>query len=359
MVLLASCTTTTKNDYQENYKVVNPLIADTVLINEYVAEISALQNVELRSRLSGFIETIYVDEGQMVRKGQTLFKINNKKYLQELLKAKAALKSAMAELKSSEIELSNTEKLLNKKIISKSEFDLASVKVEALNAKVEEARSDQSQAELNLSFTEVKAPFDGIINRIPNKTGSLVEEGTLLTTLSNNKEVFAYFHMSEKDYLDYATSREEVKFKKVSLLMANGARYPHLGVIETTESEFNKGTGNIAFRARFNNPNNLLKHGASGKVLVKNSVKNAMLIPQRSTFEIQGNIYVYLVTANNTIRQQLVVPLARLPHIYVIEPTLSTNDIIILEGIQKLREGDTIAPELVSFSQTNPTNTKG
>jgi len=357
IMILASCSTNTTKTTEEKYQVISPFITDTVSTNEYVAEINALQNVEIRARISGFIETVFVDEGQTVHKGQTLFSISSKEYQQDLLKAKAALSSATADLKSAKIELENIQKLLDKKIVARTELEMQKAKVDALKAKVAEAESDEAQANLNLSFAEIKAPFDGIINRIPNKTGSLVEEGTLLTSISNNKEVFAYFNVSEKDYLDYAISKQEGKSKEVSLILANGTLYKHTGQIETTESEFDKSTGNIAFRAKFPNPEQLLKHGASGKVLVKTELKNAMLIPQKSTFEIQENIYVFVVTANNKVQQHKVVPIARLPHLYAIVQTLTANEKIIYEGIQRAKDGDTIIPETISFSEiTNSKN---
>ena len=351
IVVLASCSTAIQKEKQETYKVTSPLITDTVITNEYVAEINALQNVEVRSRIQGFIENILVDEGQTVRQGQTLFKISSKEYQQELQKTKAVLKSAMADLKSAQIELDNSQKLLEKNIISKPEYDLAAAKVESLKAQVEEAESDKAQAELNLSFAEIKAPFDGIINRIPKKTGSWVEQGTLLTSISNNKDVFAYFNVSEKDYLEYVTTNGEGKSKTVSLLLSNGNVYNYTGIIETSESEFDKSTGNIAFRSKFPNPDNLLKHGASGKVLVKTKLKNAMLIPQQSTFEVQENIYVFVVNADNTVRQKKIIPIARLPHSYVIEQSLIANEKIIYEGIQRVKDGDKIITETISFSE--------
>lgn len=241
--------------------------------------------------------------------------------------------------------------MLDKKIIGKPEYDLALAKVETLKAKIEEAQSDEAQANLNLSYAEIKAPFDGIINRIPHKTGSLIEEETLLTTLSNNREVYVYFNVSEKDYLDYASSKGEGNSKEVSLVLANGAMYNYNGIIETTESEFDKSTGNIAFRAKFPNPENLLKHGGSGKVLVKTELKNAILIPQKSTFEIQGNIYVFVVNADSTVQQRQIKPTARLSQLYVIEPALQTSDRIIYEGIQKVKDGDKVQTETVSFSK--------
>jgi len=354
ILLIAACSSNKIKETEEKYQVVNPLVMDTIYQNEFVAEINALQNVEIRSRIKGFIENIYVDEGQTVHKGQTLFTISSKGFQQDLLKAKASLKSAMADLKSAEIELQSTQNLLDKNIISKPELDLAKAKVDAMNAKIAEAQSDEAQANLNLSFAEIKAPFDGIINRIPNKTGSLVEEGTLLTTISNNKEVYAYFKVSETDYLNYITAKGEGKSKEVSLVLANGSLYNYTGMIETTESEFDKSTGNIAFRAKFPNPEQILKHGSSGKVLVKTALKNAMLIPQKSTFEVQENIYVFVVDKNNKVQQRKVVPSQRLPQLYVIISGLSNDDKIIYEGIQSVKDGEKIVPETVSF--TNPKN---
>lgn len=350
-LFLTSCSTTSQKKQQETYKVISPLVTDTVITSEYVAEINALQNVELRSRIKGVIEEILVDEGQQVHQGQTLFRISSKEVRQALQKAKAIFKSAVSELKSSEIELENSRKLLEKQIIGRSEYELASSKVDALKAKVEEAESDKAQAELQLSFAEVKAPFDGIINRIPKKMGSLVEDGTLLTTISNSKEVFAYFHVSEKEYLDYVAQNDDKKSKNVSLLLANGTPYPQSGEIETIESEFDESTGNIAFRAKFPNPERLLKHGASGKVLVKSKLKNAMLIPQKSTFEVQEYVYLFTVDAQNIVRQQRIIPIARLPHFYVIQPTISADEKILYEGIQKVKDGEKVVTETVSFSQ--------
>jgi RND family efflux transporter MFP subunit len=351
MIVLASCSNlNTKEEKEVKYKVTSALITDTFYNSEYVAEINALQNVEVRTRIKGFIETILVDEGQPVRKGQILFTISSKEYYQALIKTKAALKSAMADLKAAEIELDNSQKLLDKKIIGKPEFDLVNAKVEALKANVEEAESDKAQSELNLSFTQIKAPFDGTINRIPNKTGSLLEEGTLLTTISNNKEVFAYFNVSEKDYLEYITSKGEGKSKEVSLLLANGKLYNYIGKIETTENEFDKSTGNIAFRAKFPNPSNLLKHGASGKVLVKTTLKNATLIPQKSTFEIQGNIYVFAVDKNKIVQMKKVTIAYRLPQLYAVTAGLLKDEKFIYEGIQRVKDGDKVQTENIIFS---------
>ncbi len=353
-IILTSCSTNDKTTVLEKFPVIPTLIKDTVYTDEFVASIQAKQNVEVRTRIKGYIENILVDEGQIVHQGQTLFTINTKEYEQRLQKAQAITKSALAELKSAQIELENTQRLFDKNVISKAEYDLSAAKADALKAKVEEVQSDEVRARLSLSFTEVKAPFDGIINRIPNKKGSLVEEGALLTTISNTDEVYAYFNVSEKEYLDLA-AEEAGKNKKeeVRLVLANGEIYEHTGIIETTESEFDQSTGNIAFRAKFRNPKNLLKHGGNGKIVIEKSLHNALMIPQKSTFEIQDKLYVYVLKSDSSVEQRNIVSNIRLPHLFIVESGLKEGEQIIYEGVQNVKEGDKISPEIITFDQLN------
>lgn len=340
------------NSTAEKFQVLKPVLVDTVYQEEYVAEIHALQNVEIRTRVKGFIEQIHVDEGKPVAAGQLLFTLSSRIYKEDLLKANAQLKSATAELKAVDVELKNTKLLVEKNIVSKTELEMMQAKKEAIQAKIDEANSAISLAKLNLSFTEVRAPFNGVINRIPNKRGSLVEEGTLLTTISNNNEVFAYFNMSESDYLNYVTSGEKEKFKTVELLLANNTQYAYTGSIEISESEFDASSGNIAFRARFPNPEALLKHGGNGKIIVTKPLKNAMLIPLRSTFEIQDKVFVFTVDNKNKVRQKAIVPKMRIPHFYVVETGLTKDEIILFEGVENVKEGDQVKPEIISPEQT-------
>lgn len=341
----------------EKFSVTNPIIKDTVYINEYVADIHAIQNIEIRAKTDGYLEIVHFDEGQFVRAGQLLFSVSGKQYTQELLMAQAALTSAKAYARAAEVEFKNVKTLVGKNIVSQSELDLAEAKYDAAIAKVEEARALEGRAILRLSMAQIKAPFDGFINRIPSKAGSLIAEGTLLTSLSNNREVYVYFNVSENEYLEYASHKISDKEKAVTLILNNGEVHPHQGKIEIIEGQIDKATGNIAFRAKFPNPDGILKHGSSGKVQVKTDLMKAMLIPQKSTFEIQENIYVFVVTSDNIVQQRKVIPIARLPHLYVIEQTLTANEKIIYEGVQKVKDGDKVITETVSFSQiTNSKN---
>jgi membrane fusion protein (multidrug efflux system) len=336
---------------QETFPVINPVQIDTTYNKEYVAEIQSIQNVELRAKFKGFIDKIYVDEGQTVQAGQTLFTLNNSEYKLEILKTQAQLKSIISDLKSAEVQLKNTKILVDKNIVSSSDLTMAKSKVEALQANIDEANANIATAKLNLSFTNIKAPFTGVINRIPNKLGSLVEEGTLLTTISNNKEVFAYFNVSEKEFLDFKENNEANKNNTVSLQLANNKLLKQSGKIETILSELDNSSGTIAFRARFSNPDNLLKHGSSAKIFLPIPLKNAIIIPQKTTFDVQDKLYVFVVDANNKVAQREITISSRMPNLYVIASGLSVNDKIIYEGIQNVKTGMKIIPQTVSFKE--------
>jgi RND family efflux transporter MFP subunit len=342
---VASCGPKEEADKNENkFPVSTPTLADTSQVSEYVAKIFSIQYVEIHAKINGYLEKIFIDEGQAVKEGQVLFQINSQEYKRELDEAKANVKNMQAEAKEAELALRNTKHLADIDIVSNTELEIAVSKLEAMKAKVEEAKARQSRAELNVSLTEIKAPFSGIINRIPYKIGSLINEGTLLTTLSNNQDVYAYFHVSEIEYLNFKSQGNNSEENEIILLLANNEPHKYKGKIETIEVEFDEKTGNIAFRARFPNPDLLLKHGSSGKVQLINKIENALLIPQESTFEIQEYTYVYTVDENDQVKMQRVVPKMRLGLSYVLESGLKRSDLIVTQGIQLLKDGDKITP---------------
>ncbi|MDD5462322.1 MAG: efflux RND transporter periplasmic adaptor subunit [Methylococcales bacterium] len=335
----ASCTPKKEADKKVyTYEVVSPIVKDTSYTSEYVAEIQSVRYVEIRSKIKGFIEKNYVDEGQSVKKGQLLFTLTFSELEKELQKVNANYKATLADLKASEVELNNIMHLVEKNIVSKPELDVLQAKVNALKAKVEEAQAHKDQVALHLSFAQIKAPYDGVINRIPHKMGSLVEEGDMLTSISDNHEIFAYFNLSEIDYLNYINSAEK-KTKIVRLKLANSEIYPHQGKIETIESEFDRETGNIAFRARFPNPDAILKHGANGKIIIDKTLKNALIIPQKSTFEIQDKLYVFVVNEDNILKQRNIIPKMRFRDFYAVESGLSKDDKIVFEGVENAKDG--------------------
>jgi len=352
VVYFAACTSNKESKTETGkFPVTNPLKLDTTYLKEYIADIQSIQNIEIRTKIRGYIEKIYVDEGQFVKAGQILFSINNQEFQKELLKAKAMTKTAIAEAKKTELELESIKTLADKKIVSKTELKKAEANFDAALAKVEEAKANEASSLINISLSNIKAPFDGIINRIPFKTGSLIDEGTLLTSLSNNKEVYAYFNVSENEYLSYSKQNAQKETREISLVLSNRELHKYKGKIETVEGEFDKSTGNIAFRAKFPNPELLLKHGSSGKVQLTNHLKEALVIPQKASFEIQDKFYVFVVDENNVVKTRNISIKQSLPHLYVIESGLTSNDKIVYEGIQTVKEGDKILTDFVHMKQ--------
>jgi membrane fusion protein (multidrug efflux system) len=333
------CHTSCTSDKQvkeeaSRYMVTTPLRIDTSFSKDYVSQIRSVRNIEIRAQEKGYLQNIYVDEGQFVKTGQLLFRIMPKIYEAELLKAQAETKAA-------EIELQNTQVLSDKNVVSKNELAMA-------QAKLEQAKAEVALARLHLSFTEIRAPFDGYIDRIPLKLGSLIDEGELLTSLSDNSQMFAYFNVSEPEYLDYKTSPKSGEHSKVNLLLANNQPLPYSGVVETIESEFDSETGNIAFRAKFPNPDRLLKHGETGKVQMTVPLRNALIIPQKATYEIQDKVYVFVVDKNNVVKSRNITINNQMPDLYEVSGGLSEHEKILVEGVQKVKDNDKIIPEFVA-----------
>lgn len=331
LALISQASCVSKKEEKEEtgkYAVTSPLRVDTCFTKEYVSQIRSIRNIEIRAQEKGFLDQIYVDEGQYVKAGQILFRIMPKLY-------EAELQKAQAEVSAAEIELQNTKALVDKNVVSKNEQAMA-------QAKLEQAKAEASLAKLHLSFTEIRAPFDGTIDRIPKKLGSLIDEGELLTSLSDNSQMFAYFNVSEPEYLDYQTNAKSRGDAKVNLLLANNQPLPYKGAVETIESEFDSETGNIAFRARFPNPDKLLKHGETGKVRMTMPLKNAMIIPQKATYEIQDKVYVFVIDKDGKARSRNIVITGELPDLYVVQSGLQDGDKILLEGVQKVKDDEKI-----------------
>lgn len=311
------------------YAVTSPLVMDTSFTKEYVSQVKSVRNIEIRALEKGYLQNIYVDEGQHVKAGQVLFKIMPKMAQAELLKAQAETKAA-------EIELENTKLLTDKNVVSKNELAMARAKLQSANA-------ETTLAKFHLSNTEIRAPFDGTIDRIPLKLGSLVDEGALLTSLSDNSQVFAYFNVSEPEYLNYQLAAKAKGQQEVGLLLANNQLLKSKGKVEVIESEFDNETGNIAFRARFNNTDNLLRNGETGKIQMIVPLKNALIIPQKATYDIQDKTYVFVVDKNNKVHSRAITIAGDIADLYIVGDGISTGDKILLEGVQKVKDDDKIA----------------
>ncbi|WP_129021873.1 efflux RND transporter periplasmic adaptor subunit [Edaphocola flava] len=324
------------------YPVFHPRQKDTVLNIPYVADIQAYKNVEVHARIEGMLDKIYIKEGQAVRKGQLLFKINDSELQIERTKAEAAYKSAMADACVAQVEVERVQILVDKKIITKTELDLAKAKYRALMAKADVALADKSAVERRISYTQITSPFDGIVDRIPLKEGSLLASNSLLTTISDIHAVFAYFNISENEFFKIRSHGDTQQVLSISLILPDGSTYPHHGKLESAESEIDASTGNIAYKAKFENPEKILRHGGSGRLLITRPMKQAMLMPQKAVFEIQDKNYVFVVDDKGTVRQRSIAVAQRVADYYLIKGGLDTKDKVVLEGIQSLREGHVI-----------------
>jgi RND family efflux transporter MFP subunit len=322
------------------FSLATPSVGDAIHERQHVAEIRAARRVEIRSRLNGFIESVAVDEGRAVNAGQVLFTIDTRELKQRMLGARAATSAAQAELRSAEIERESTRLLFDAKVVSAAELALADANVQTLQAKLQEASATQGQVAIDLSHSEVRAPFAGVVNRIPLRAGSAIAEGEPLTTLTNSSEVFAYFRLSEAEYLEYTAAGSAPR--EAWLRLADGSNYPETGTIDAIESEFDAETGNIAFRARFGNAGGRLKHGSGGLVVLRTTLPGALMVPQKATFEIQEQLYVYVVDAENTARARRIIPKLRLGESFVIEAGLEQSERIVLEGVQQVRDGSKV-----------------
>lgn len=321
----------TKKEHKEEkttFLVTSPLVRDTSIIKEYVSQIRAINHIELRAQEKGYLQKIFVDEGQFVKKGQLMFEIMPNMYQAELQKAEAEADFA-------QIEYQNTSTLVKSNIVSPNELAMA-------RAKLNKAKAEVSLAKVHLGFTQIRAPFNGIMDHFQVRLGSFVDEGELLTTLSDNSLMWVYFNVPEAEYLDFKTSRKEDNRTKVKLQMANQQVFDYPGLVETIEADFNSETGNIAFRATFPNPNALLRHGETGNILMEVPMKNALLIPQKATFEVLDKKYVYVVDKNNVLRSKEITIAAELPHIYVVQSGLGKDDKILLEGLRLVHENEKI-----------------
>ncbi len=315
----------TKEEVSE-YVVSSPIKVDTSINKEYVCQIRAINHIELRSLERGYLQKTFVDEGQHVKQGQVMFQIMPLVYQAEMEKSKADVEYA-------EIEYQNTKILSDKNIVSQQELALA-------KAKLDREKADLKLSSTHLGLTTVSAPFSGIMDRFHMRLGSLVDEGELLTTLSDNSKLWVYFNVPEAEYLDYAARIKKEGPQKVKLVMANNEIFNHDGLFETIEADFNNETGNIAFRATFPNPEGILRHGETGTILLPSHIKDALLIPQEATFDVLDKKFVYVVDEKGLVQTRLITTGIEMPHIYVVTSGLSPNDKIIVEGLRKVKSGE-------------------
>ena len=337
------------------YPVFKAVTRNTTLRSEYPATIQGQQNIEIRPKIDGYIDKIYIDEGATVKKGQLLFRISAPQYAQEVKNSLAAINSAETEVNTAKLEVEKTKPLVDRHIISeyvlRSDEDALKVKEAALA----EAQTSLANARTNLAYTTITSPVDGVAGTIPYKLGSLVSSTTTspLTIISNISKVYAYFSMNEKQLLDFSreyhgiTAEEKLRqLPPVMLILPDGSEYPEKGRVETIGGLINSETGAATFRATFPNPVGLIRSGGSGTVAIPVAVNNALVIPQQSTYELQGKRFVYRVEKNKVTSVEITTMTRAAGQYFVVTSGLKPGDTIVFETATPIADSTTIQPQL-------------
>ena len=331
------------------------------LTSSYPATIKGKQDVEIRPQVSGFITKVCVDEGSMVRKGQVLFIIDPTQYEAAARSAKAAVATAEAAVSTQQITVDNKRALNKKNIISDYDLAMAENSLASAKAQLASAKAQLISAEQNLGFTNVKSPSDGIVNDIPYRLGSLVSPSiaTPLTIVSDITEMYVYASLTEKELLelvrkDGSQSAAVETYPEVQLQLSDGSTYDQKGKIETISGVINANTGAVSIRATFPNSNHLLRSGGMGNLIIPYHMENALVVPQKATTEIQDKKFVFLQQPDNTVKMNEITILnIDNGQEYVVTSGLKQGDMIVIENVGTLKDGQTIKPTTPAQSEAN------
>lgn len=301
----------------------------------YPAVLKGQEDIDIKPRIDGFIEAVYVDEGSVVRRGQSLFRINSPVSVQQLEVAQANYSNALTDLE-------RLRPLAEKGIISE-------VRIKTTENLVATAKASLDQAKANIGFATVTSPVDGVVGQIPFRLGSLVNNSSVLTTVANTSRVVAYFSLNEKELIPFmrqwqgSSQAEKIKnIPAVKLILSDGSEYEETGRIETIAGVVDAVTGSVNFRASFGNGQGLLRSGTSGRIAIPQQLENVVVIPQRCTISQQDKVTVYKIEGD--VATQKVVKVRATPdgQSYVVLEGLTEGEQIIAEGVSLVRNGQKV-----------------
>lgn len=376
MAVVASCSNSKGGSQQQageqppkTYKVIELKPQSTTMYKDYPTTLQGQQTVDIRPKISGYIEEILVDEGAQVKKGQVLFRIFANDIQASVRSAEAQVKVAEADVASAKINLEKTKPLVSKDIISKFEQESVESSVLAKEAQLAQAKAMLANAKANLQYTVITSPTTGIIGNFPYRVGSLVSSSIEppLTSVSNTAKMYAYFAMNEKEFLALTNDLTGNNFQEkldalpdVLLVLADNSLYELPGRIETASGLVDQQTGSVNIRATFANEKGILRSGGSGLVRIPKHIDSAILVPQKVTYELQGKHFVFVLGADNKIKNTEIGVLAgNLKDSYVVTSGLNAGDKIVVEGIATLRNDMLINPELVEGNDLSENRTPG
>lgn len=349
---------TASQDVAKPYGFISMAPRQAVLISEFPAIIQGQQNIEIRPRIDGYLQALYVDEGAVVKKGQLLFKISAPLYEQGVRTAVANVKIAQADLNAAQMEVNKVQPLVDKNIISSYELQAAKFTLQSKQAALAQAQAALTNAKTNLSFATISSPVNGVIGVTPFNIGSLVGSTNTqpLTTVSNIGNIYAYFSINEKSAFYFFThakgnnlQQQLATFPPVTMVLPNGIPFNHKGQIQSIGGLVNVGTGSVSLRATFPNPEGLIRSGSSATIQIPTTMDNALLVPQSATYQIQGKIFVYVIGTDSLVHSTAIqVNSNTAGHSYVVEKGLKVGDKVVVEGIGNLRDGLSVQPKAMN-----------
>ena|SRR5687768_10416097 len=361
VLFIYGCTSSAKDaGYQQQVQALPVFAISTTTATtyqEFSATLEGTKDIEIRPQVNGYLDKIFVDEGAYVKRGQALFHIDNRPYIEQLNTAKAGLATAQANLVNAQINVSKITPLVQSNVVSDLQLKTAQAVYDAAAASVAQAQAIVQSAQINVSYALIKSPVDGYVGRIPYKIGSLVGLSTpeALTVVSEIKEVYAYFSLSENDFIrfknQYAGNTIEDKIRKmppVELLLSDGSFYHQKGKVQMVTGQFNNSIGAISFRAVFPNTDKLLRSGNTGKIRMPQTLNNTMVVPREATFEIQDKIFVFALADSNKLISKPIVLSGKTAGSYFIEDGFKTGEKIVFSGAGNLTDGMVIQPQLIS-----------
>lgn len=336
----------------EEYVVATVSTSSASGYTSYPATIKGKQDIEIRPKVSGFITKLCVDEGSVVKAGQTLFLIDRAQYVAQVNSAKAAVKVAESSLNTQKLTVDNKRELHKKQIISDFDMQTALDNLASAQAQLAQAKANLANAEEQLSYCTVKSPSNGVVGSIPYRVGSLVGPSmtTPLTTVSNIGEMYVYFSMTEKQLLDMTRSSGNVnaaiaQIPPVELKLSDGTTYPYKGKVETVSGVINQSTGSVSMRATFPNPKHELRSGGTASIILPAEYAGSILIPQKATYEIQDKKFVYVLSQGNMVlSREITVADQNDGQNYIVTSGLKNGEKIVTEGVSMLQDSTVIKP---------------
>lgn len=333
---------------------------NTIVNADYAVEIESQKMIEIRSRANGYISKMYVKEGSKVKKGERIALIDPSECQQRVNMFQAAVTAAYATVSNAKLEVEKLTPLVDKNIISAYQLTAANSNYDAAKASLAQVQAQLKDAQIQLSYTTITSPASGIISNINVFEGTLISPGSLITNIAENGDVFAYFSFDEKKVLDIMNNIEGKDIYEkidnlplVDLVLADGSIYPVKGKLEVASAIINNATGSITLKGVFKNPDMIIRAGSTGKVRIPTQYNDMLLIPQKATFELQDKKLVYLYNPkDSTILSKTIVVESQDDKNYIVKPMdVKAGDIILYEGIEKVRDGFKIISQDVISAQ--------